>query len=94
MTEPQDLATLLRAATPLIVIQTTEETGAIELFRTAIADVLRPLYRWSITDGLKRLDLSVDAEPGEVEVAPDASATLLAIKRAAEAGVSDKTQGD
>ena len=87
MTEPQDLATLLRAATPLIVIQTTEETGAIELFRTAIADVLRPLYRWSITDGLKRLDLSVDAEPGEVEVAPDASATLLAIKRAAEAGV-------
>ena len=87
MTESQDLATLLRAATPLIVIQTVEETGAIELFRSTIGNVLRPLYRWSITDGLKRLDMSVDAEPADVDVAPDASATLLAIKHATEASV-------
>ena len=89
MTELQDLATLVRAATPLLVIETPEENRVIETFRHLIAQVLRPLYRWSITDGLKRLDMA-EAEThdaNEVEVAPDASATLVAIKRSQEAGI-------
>lgn len=45
MTELQDLATLIRAATPLIVIETAEETRVLETFRHLIAQVLRPLYR-------------------------------------------------
>jgi len=87
MTELQDLATLIRAATPLLVIETAEENRTIETFRHLIAQVLRPLFRWSITDGLKRLDMTEDDAPGEVSVAPDSSATLLAIKHAAEAGI-------
>jgi SpoVK/Ycf46/Vps4 family AAA+-type ATPase len=88
MTELQDLATLIRAATPLIVIETAEESRVVDTFRHLIADVLRPLYRWSITDGLSRLDMATDGvEHDDVEVAPDASATLLAIKHNAEAGI-------
>jgi hypothetical protein len=87
MTELQDLATLVRAATPLLVIETAEENRVIETFRHLIAQVLRPLFRWSITDGLKRLDMAESASPDEHDVAPDASATLLAIKRTQEAGI-------
>src|SRR5262249_44058548 len=49
----------------------------------------RRLYRWSTTDGLKRLDGEEPqaADENAVEVAPDASATLLAIKRTPEAGI-------
>jgi SpoVK/Ycf46/Vps4 family AAA+-type ATPase len=88
MTELQDLATLIRAATPLIVIETAEESRVVDTFRHLIADVLRPLYRWTITDGLTRLDMATDGvEHDDVDVAPDASATLLSIKRNAEAGI-------
>jgi SpoVK/Ycf46/Vps4 family AAA+-type ATPase len=88
MTELQDLATLVRAATPLIVIETTEENRVLDTFRHLIAEVLRPLYRWSITDGLTRMDMATDGvENNAAEVAPDASATLLAIKHNTEAGI-------
>jgi SpoVK/Ycf46/Vps4 family AAA+-type ATPase len=88
MTEIQDLATLIRAATPLIVIETSEENRVLDTFRHLIAEVLRPLYRWSITDGLTRLDMATGAsEQHDIDVAPDASATLLAIKRNTEAGI-------
>ena len=88
MTELHDLATLIRAGTPLIVIETSEENRVVDTFKHLIADVLRPLYRWSITDGLARLDMATDAgEQGDIDVAPDASATLLAIKRNSEAGI-------
>jgi hypothetical protein len=58
MTELQDLATLIRSATPLLAIETAEENRVIETFRHLIAQLLRPLYRWSITDGLRRLDMA------------------------------------
>jgi AAA+ superfamily predicted ATPase len=83
MSEVHDLATLIRAGTALIVIETAEETRAVETFRHVWSQVMRPLWRWTLTDGLVRLD--VDADP--TEVPPDATATLLAIKQHAERGV-------
>ena len=56
----QDLVTLLRSRTPLILVESGEESRVVEAFRHAITQSLRPLYRWSITDGLQRLDLDVD----------------------------------
>ncbi|HEY7873406.1 MAG TPA: AAA family ATPase [Rudaea sp.] len=88
MTELQDLATLIRAATPLLAIETTEENRVIDSFRHLIAQVLRPLYRWSITDGLKRLDMAIDSgDDQSIEAAPDASATLQAIKHCRDPGI-------
>ena len=83
MSELDDLATLVRAATPLLVIETVDEQRVIECFRHVIAQSLRPLWRWTLTDGLGRLDF---AQPG-APVAPDASATLDAIRAADTRGV-------
>src|SRR5262245_28111057 len=88
MTELQDLATLIRAATPLIAIETAEESRVIETFRHLIAQVLRPLYCWSITDGLRRLDMAEAHDDARaVDVAPDATATLQALRHVGEAGI-------
>jgi len=59
----QDLVTLLRSRAPLILIESAEEGRVIEAFRHAIAQSLRPLFRWSITEGLRRLD--IDDEESE-----------------------------
>ncbi|NCT69032.1 MAG: AAA family ATPase [Rhodanobacteraceae bacterium] len=85
MSANQDLATLIRAGTPLLVIESTEEKRVVEGFRHAIAQALRPLYRWSITAGLERLDMQADAD--EAAGAPDATLTLHAIKAAREPGI-------
>jgi hypothetical protein len=83
MSELQDLTTLVRAATPLLVIETVDEQRVIECFRHVISQALRPLWRWTLTDGLTRLDFM---QPDE-EVAPDAGATLDAIRTASERGI-------
>jgi hypothetical protein len=79
----QDLITLLRARTPLLLIESAEETRVVDAFRQAIAQSLRPLYRWSITEGLRRLDMDED----ESGAPPDASMTLHAIREAKTPGV-------
>lgn len=83
MSELQDLTTLVRAATPLLVIETVDEQRVIECFRHVIAQALRPLWRWTLTDGLTRLDFA----QRDSDVAPDATATLEAIRSAPDAGV-------
>jgi len=42
MSELQDLTTLVRAATPLLVIETVDEQRVIECFRHVIAQALHP----------------------------------------------------
>ncbi len=79
----QDLVTLLRARTPLLLVDSAAEGRVIEGFRHAIAQALRPLYRWSITDGLKRLDLDADDE----DTPPDASMMLHALKQQRTPGI-------
>jgi SpoVK/Ycf46/Vps4 family AAA+-type ATPase len=79
----QDLSTLLRARTPLLVIESVEEGRVIESFRHAIAQSLRPLFLWSITDGLRRIDMDDEGE----QAVPDATLTLTSIKQRTEAGV-------
>lgn len=49
MNELQDLAALIRADTPLIVIETQDEARVVDLFRQSLLQVWRALYRWSIT---------------------------------------------
>jgi len=79
----QDLVTLLRSRAPLILIESAEEGRVIEAFRHAIAQSLRPLFRWSITDGLRRLDIGDE----DSESPPDASMTLQTIRDTKTPGV-------
>jgi hypothetical protein len=84
MHELNDLATLIRAGTPLITIESDEETRVVELFRHAWLQVMRPLWRWTLTEGLVRIDVDVDTG---AQVPPDATATLAAIKQQSERSV-------
>ena len=63
MFEPRDLAVLLRSGAPLVVVETHEESLLLDAFRHVVADLLRPLYSWSITQGLQRLDMDEDGLP-------------------------------
>ena len=83
MSELDDLTTLVRAATPLLVIETVDEQRVIECFRHVIAQALHPLWRWTLTDGLTRLDFA----QADGDVAPDATATLEAIRAQGERGI-------
>jgi hypothetical protein len=84
MSELQDLAALIRADTPLLVIETPDETRVVDLFRQSLLQVWRALFRWSITEGLRRIDLDRE-DPADV--APDASSTLQAIRDADQRGI-------
>jgi hypothetical protein len=65
MTERRDLQLVLRSGVPIIVIQTADEGRFLALLSeiavSSPAAGYRPLFRWSLTDGLQRLDL--DLEP-------------------------------
>jgi MoxR-like ATPase len=84
MTELQDLVALLRADTPLILIETRDETRVIELFRQALAQVWRGMYRWSITEGLRRFDLDSEDEP---QGPADLSSTLESMRESLQRSV-------
>jgi hypothetical protein len=83
MSELQDLTTLVRAGTPLLVIKTVDEQRVIDCFRHVIEQSLRPLWRWTLTDGLSRLDF----HPSGAPAAADATSTLEAVRRAGEPGI-------
>jgi len=84
MSELQDLSSLVRSNTPLIVIETPDEARVVDLFRHLLMNVFRALYRWSITEGLRRIDLDRE-DPAET--APDISTTLQAIKAHDQRGI-------
>ncbi len=84
MSELQDLTALIRASTPLIVIETQEEQRIVDLFRQSLMQVWRALYRWTITEGLRRIDMDRE-DPAEGP--PDASAVLQMIRQADQRGV-------
>ncbi|MBK1724326.1 AAA family ATPase [Thiocystis violacea] len=56
-----DLELLLRSDTPIILIESIEELRVIELFSRLALRVTEPAFRWTVTDGLQRIEF--DAEP-------------------------------
>ena len=84
MSELLDLSSLVRSNTPLIVIETPDEARVVDLFRYVLTNVWRALYRWSITEGLRRVDL--DREDA-AETAPDITTTLQAMKAHDQRGI-------
>lgn len=56
MKEIQDLTSLLRGKTPIIVVETHEELRLLELLKRVASCLYKPLFCWSITTGLSRID--------------------------------------
>jgi ATPase family associated with various cellular activities (AAA) len=73
MNDRRDLELVLESGTPLIVIETTDEARVLSLLQeialSRSASAYRPLFRWSVTDGIQRLDL--DLEPQRHNAEPE-----------------------
>jgi len=59
-----DLAALVAARTPIVVLETEDEAEAVELVLRAASRppggrAPRPVFRWSVTDGLRRMDVDL-----------------------------------
>ncbi len=71
MKEIQDLTSLLRGKTPIIVVETHEEQRLLELLKRVASCLYKPLFCWSITTGLSRIDRDMgtqkfNADPGDL----------------------------
>jgi SpoVK/Ycf46/Vps4 family AAA+-type ATPase len=75
MDQRHDLEIILRSRTPIVIIETRDESRVLEMLQAitiagAVAEYM-PLFRWTITDGLQRLDIALEpqplnSEPGDV----------------------------
>src|SRR5438477_813497 len=58
------LKILINSSTPIVVMETIEETRAVGLVRAACAELNMAVFEWSIADGLVRSGSNVPAIPG------------------------------
>lgn len=64
MVDPLErLKVLIDSSTPIVVMETVEEKRAVNLIRTACAELSLPVFEWSIADGLTRAGAAVNATP-------------------------------
>jgi SpoVK/Ycf46/Vps4 family AAA+-type ATPase len=61
-----DLKVILRSRTPVIVIETRDEARMLEMLQTiaisAAGENYQPLFQWTVTDGLQRLDIALEPQ--------------------------------
>jgi len=67
MNELNDLITLIKSRTPIIVVETEDEVRAYELVRYAALHLKQNFYRWSVTDGLSRANIVQHTDGGYQE---------------------------
>src|SRR2546430_5578930 len=58
------LKILINSSTPIVVMETVEETRAVGLVCAACAELNMAVFEWSIADGLVRSGSNVPAIPG------------------------------
>ena len=78
-----DLEILLRSRVPIIVVETRDEKRALEAFKRLALRTGQPVMRWSVTTGLQRIDLDLQAQAHAKE--PDQA--LAQIKATGTAGL-------
>lgn len=61
MHDGHDLELLLKSSHPVIVIESREEQRLLEMLTRIGVQQYKPVHRWSITDGLKRIDVDLPA---------------------------------
>lgn len=66
MDSNHDLELILRSRTPIVVIESQDETRMLELLQAIamrrVSEAYSPLFRWTITDGLQRIDISLEPQ--------------------------------
>lgn len=68
----RDLQLIMRSRTPIVVIESQDEARMLEMLQTlvigAAGENYAPLFRWTITDGLQRIDILL--QPQTMNSAP------------------------
>ena len=71
MTDRGDLELLLRSGVPILLVETSDESRFLALLTQIALDSpkadYRPLYRWTVTDGLQRVDLALEPQRHAIE---------------------------
>jgi len=62
MSDKHDLELLINGHVPIISIETHEENRALSLVIKATKSQYLPTFKWSVTEGLQRLDLNLDPQ--------------------------------
>ena len=61
-----DLEIIMRSRTPIVVIESRDEGRMIEMLQSISlarsTDSYSPLFRWTVTDGLQRLDIALEPQ--------------------------------
>lgn len=81
--DAHELEVLIRSRVPIVVIESHDENRALSLIRSLETRLGRPLFAWSVTEGLRRLDLQLGAQ----KVFAEPEAALKHIKALPNAGV-------
>ncbi|MBK1631072.1 ATPase [Thiohalocapsa halophila] len=82
LSDLHDLELMLRAETPLLLIETREEPRILELFTRLGVRLSEPVFRWTVTDGLRRAEYDIP-QPELTEPA----AALKHIKATTQSGI-------
>ena len=74
MDRRHDLELILRSRTPIVIIETRDEARMLEMLQSitiaSAGEDYLPLFRWTMTDGLQRIDIALEPQPLNSE--PDA----------------------
>jgi len=77
------LKILINSSTPIIVMETAEETHAVAMVRTACSDLNMATFEWSIADGLVRSGSNISAEVRKISVPAGATQTRTSLSPSA-----------
>jgi len=87
MDRRHDLEVILRSRTPIVIIETRDERRMLEMLQSiAIASIsgnYMPLFRWTVTDGLQRIDIALEPQP----LNSDPSEVLKHIRAVSKPGI-------
>ncbi|MEY6433078.1 AAA family ATPase [Thioalkalicoccus limnaeus] len=84
MSDAHDLELLLRSTTPILLIESREEPRIVQLFTRLALRLGEPAFCWTLTDGLRRIEL--DGLGPQRDLAP-ATAVLRHIKATSQRGL-------
>ena len=71
MTDYNDIELVIKSRIPLIVIESHEESRVVDMMRQIAINIGKPVFKWSITEGLERIDRKMapqkhNSEPTDV----------------------------
>ncbi len=70
------LKVLINSSTPIVVMETSEETLAVNTVREACSELNMATFEWTIADGLVRSGTSPSTEPAKSVARPDRAAAV------------------